>query len=155
MEICPVLTCPVRDLFQATVIHFCFYARTAATDKHFRARYLPAILQLRIDDSEGHFRLTRSRVYEGHKTTAEGRRRGPSKGLKSQAYIATNVPDQLWNRCPGTQCYITSGWTHVSTAPRTKGVSERTIVLTMGVLAPSYSTFYTLVSPWGNLSSRH
>jgi hypothetical protein len=40
-----------------SVIKFGLYTYATAADKHFGTRYLPAILQLRVDDSERHFRL--------------------------------------------------------------------------------------------------
>lgn len=45
---------PVRDAFQVSVINFGFYTHATAADEHLGARYLPAILQLRVDDSKRH-----------------------------------------------------------------------------------------------------
>ena len=52
-----------RDVFHVGVINFGFYAHTTAANEHLRAWYLPAILQLRVDNSERHRRLRRARGY--------------------------------------------------------------------------------------------
>lgn len=54
---------PIRDAFQVSVINFGFYTNATAADEHLRARYLPAILQFRVDDSERHVRLRRATGY--------------------------------------------------------------------------------------------